>query len=130
MEYDPLHQVLYFYGGNYDPNTSLWRFDIGKRSWKKLAPGGEGPGTGTTSGPGLAYDTVNDVLAVYFGGTIWIYDPAGNRWEKERPELHPSDADYVFGRFRYDPVNNGFWLHVPEGGEHATWFYRYRNRRE
>jgi hypothetical protein len=127
LEYDPVHNKLYFFGGNYEPNHVLWTFDSDKRKWTEVMPEGPAPSGAASSGPGIAYDTQNDVLAVYFGGTIWIYDPSVNTWQEHRPEMRPSDNDYVFGRFRYDPVNNGFWLHVPEQGQHATWFYRYHN---
>lgn len=127
LEYDPAHEKLYYFGGNYEDNHSLWEFDIAGRRWEMLRPEGDGPAGDANNGPGLAYDTRNDVLAVYFGGTIWIYDVSLSRWQTIRPEIRPSDNSYVFGRFRYDPVNNGFWLHADEDGQHATWFFRYRN---
>jgi hypothetical protein len=126
LEYDPNHHTLYFFGGNYDRNLTLWRFNIEQRHWKALRPDGLGPTGESSSGPGMAYDIHNDVLMIYFGGTLWAYDPDANTWASFRPEVRPSDAGYVFGRFRYDPVNRGFWLHVEDDGEHATWFYRHR----
>jgi hypothetical protein len=127
LEYDPNHQNLYFFGGNYEANFALWKFDIRKSAWKPLKPQGDGPTGDSNYGPGMAYDSKNDALMIYSGGTIWAYHPSSDSWETLRPEFHPSDTSYVFGRFRYDPVNNGFWLHAPDDGQHATWFYRYKN---
>lgn len=127
LEYDPTHSKLYYFGGNYEVNHTLWEFDIPGRRWQSLQPKGSGPNGESNNGPGLAYDTKNDVLAVYFGGTIWIYDVSAEQWETIRPDVRPTDSSYVFGRFRYDPVNNGFWLHASEDGRHATWFFRYQH---
>lgn len=127
LEYDPNHRNLYYFGGNYSENHALWKYDIAKRTWTEIAAVNDGPSGGSNNGPGVAYDSNNDVLAVYSGGTMWIYDPAENSWETLRPEHRPTDESYVFGRFRYDPLNNGFWLHAPDNGSHSTWFYRYKN---
>ncbi len=128
LDYDPVHHNLYFFGGDYTANLDLYRFDIEARKWSKVTATGDGPDGESNLGPGMAYDTVNDVLAVYFGGTVWIYDPAEETWETMLPDKRPADAYHVFGRFRYDPVNNGFWLHTIDGEVHVTWFYRYKNR--
>jgi hypothetical protein len=127
LEYDPIHDTLYFFGGNYESNYELWRFDIAKRRWQEVAPDGQGPVGSATNGPGMAYDTRNDVLAIYHSGTVWIFDPRSNTWTTNRPPDHPDESDFVFGRFRYDAVNNGFWLHAASDDMHATWFYRYKN---
>ena len=127
LEYDSRHQNLYFFGGNYEANFTLWKFDIRKSAWKPLKPDGDGPTGDSSSGPGMAYDSENDVLMIYSGGTVWAYHPSTDSWETLRPQFHPSDTGYVFGRFRYDPVNNGFWLHAPDSEQHTTWFYRYKN---
>lgn len=126
LEYDSRRNVLYFFGGNYEPNLTLWRFDIAKQRWSQLKPAGSGPDGNASNGPGMAYDSANDVLLIYYAGTIWAYHPEQDRWETRRPEIRPGDNDYVFGRFRYDPVNKGAWLHGWENDRHTTWFYRYR----
>lgn len=126
LEYDPNRRVLYFFGGNYESNTDLWQFEIDRQRWRRLSPDGEGPSADSSNGPGMAFDTANDVLLIYYAGTVWVYDPKANTWETVRPDRHPKDASFVFGRFRYDPVNRGAWLHTEHAGRHATWFFRYR----
>jgi hypothetical protein len=128
MESDPVNNYLYFFGGNYETNLELWRYDIAKKRWKRIDADGEGPGEGSNYGPGMAYDVANDSLLIYSAGTIWVYDPSTNSWSTHRPDVRPSDTSYVYGRFRYDPVNQGFWLHAPDGDEHSTWFYRHRRK--
>jgi hypothetical protein len=127
MEYDSKRHVIYFFGGEYPTNTTLYRYSISSNTWSQLNPTGTAPGSGAADGPGLAYDSQNDVLLVYHSGTIWVYDPNTNNWERRIFNPRPSDGDYVFGRFRYDPVNNGAWFHGWEGGQSATWFYRYKS---
>ncbi|MDH3715223.1 MAG: hypothetical protein OET44_15415, partial [Gammaproteobacteria bacterium] len=133
MEYDLARNVIYLLGGNYPANGQFWRFDIATETWSRLTPSGNGPDTsrqeqGAANGPGLAFDTRNDVLLVYSDGNIWVYDPDANSWQKPAlPGLRPTDDNYAFGRFRYDPVNDGAWLHDWYNGEQATWFYRYRD---
>ena len=40
----------------------------------------------------------------------------------------PPATGYSFwGRFRYDPINNGAWMHTWQDGQHTTWFYRFSN---
>jgi hypothetical protein len=126
LEYDSKRHVLYFYGGNYPENDTLFRFDIDALRWEKLKPKGDDPQYLAKNGPGLAYDPDNDVLMVYQAGTLWAYHPDDNRWQILKPATQPSDNSYVFGRFRYDPVNKGFWLHAWQNQQHTTWFYRYK----
>jgi hypothetical protein len=126
MEYDPKRNVLYTFGGSYPDNPHLHRFDIDTHVWTKLSPNGIGPGTGSVPGAGLAYDTSNDVLLVLKEGTIWAYDPETNSWSKSRTKDQPTANDNVFGRFRYDPINEGVWYHGWQNDQHTTWFYRYK----
>ena len=127
LEYNPDRHSLYFFGGNYEANYELWEFDIAKRRWSNLKPAGDAPSGGASNGPGLAYDTRNRALVVYSGGTVWSYDPDGNAWNTHAQGDGPTDESYVFGRFRYDARNNGFWLHAMHNDDHSTWFYRLRN---
>lgn len=126
MEYDPKRNWLYLLGGRYPENTELWRFDIARRSWDALDTSGDKPGAKAVWGPGLTYDSANDVLLVYQSGSLWVYDPATSRWEKPPYNGGPTEQSYVFGRLRYDAAQNGAWLHIYQNGQHQTWFYRYR----
>jgi len=128
MEYDSKRNVLYTFGGTYPDNPNLYRFDIKSNVWSLLSPSGVGPGVETVRGPGLAYDAANDVLLVYKNGNIWAYDPTNNSWSQFNSASGPTaDGWDAYGRFRYDPVNNGAWFHSLQNGLHTTWFYRYRN---
>lgn len=127
LEYDGNRNMLYHFGGNYPENGELHRFDIKNNIWKKLEPAGPAPGLVAKDGPGLAFDTTNDVLLVHQSGKLWAYHPKDNRWESLQGQPRPQDRGYIFGRFRYDPVNGGAWLHTWENGQHSTWFYRYKH---
>lgn len=129
MEYDSKRNVLYIFGGTWPDNPNLYQFDINNRAWNKLSPSGNGPGVSSVRGPGLAYDEANDVLLVFNTGTIWSYDPKVNSWSEHHSSSMSKDNNYVFGRFRYDPVNKGVWYHGWENNRHTTWFYRYRPTR-
>jgi len=128
MEYDSKRNVLYTFGGTYPNNPVLHKFDIATSTWTRLTPSGSGPGTNTVHGPGVAYDEANDVLLVYKRGNIWAYNPNNNSWTQYSPAVRPPVSGYsVWGRFRYDPINKGFWYHNWESGQHTTWFYRFSN---
>ncbi len=128
MEYDSKRNVLYTFGGTYPDNPNLYRFDIATSTWTQLSPSGTGPGVNTVRGPGVAYDEANDVLLVYKNGNIWAYNPNDNNWAQYSPTVRPASGGYdPYGRFRYDPINNGAWLHILENGQHTTWFYRFSN---
>jgi len=128
MEYDSKRNVLYTFGGTYPDNPNLYQFDIATSTWSRLTPSGIGPDVSTVRGPGVAYDQANDVLLVYKAGNIWAYDPNANGWTQYSPAVRPTSAGYdPYGRFRYDPVNNGAWLHIWQDGQHTTWFYRFSN---
>jgi len=126
MEYDSKRNVLYTFGGSYPNNPNLHRFDIASNTWTKLSPTGTGPVIGAVPNAGLAYDSANDVLLVLLEGTLWAYDPNKNSWTQHRTKNQPKNNDYVFGRFRYDPVNKGVWFHGWQNDQHTTWFYRYQ----
>ena len=125
MEYDSNRDVIYNFGGNYPESGKLHRFDIEKFVWEELNPKGDGPGLAAKDGPGLAFDPINDVLLIYNSGQLWAYHPKDDRWEAIKTKTHPQDRGYVFGRFRYDPINKGVWLHNWESNKHTTWFFRY-----
>ncbi|MDH3715225.1 MAG: hypothetical protein OET44_15425 [Gammaproteobacteria bacterium] len=127
MEYDAKRHALYILGGSYPDNPDLWRFDIKRRAWEKLAHRGTAPGLRAIWGPGLAYDSANDVLLVYQSGALWVFDPADNTWSQP-PYAGPTEESHIFGRLRYDPHNKGAWLHVFHDEQHQTWFYRYRKQ--
>jgi hypothetical protein len=128
MEYDSKRNVLYTFGGTWPDNPNLYRFDIATKTWTRLSPNGAGPGVNTVQGPGLAYDEANDVLLVYKNGNIWAYNPNENSWTQYSPAFRPPSGGYdAYGRFRYDPINNGAWFHTMQNGEHTTWFYRFSN---
>lgn len=126
LEYDSKRHSLYFFGGNYPENGQLYHFDIKKRHWQTIKATGTQPGLQANNGPGLAYSPDHDALMLYQSGQLWAYHPAQQHWEKLKTTNNPQDRSYVFGRFRYDPVNKGFWLHNWQDGKHQTWFYRYR----
>lgn len=144
MEYDPVGNQFYLFGGNFYQGSTernqwdLYRFNPTTRVWSRLSPSGTGPGTPTLSqsrGMGLAFDTFNNVLLVYRSGNIWVYDPSNTtsssdgHWTQQTTLGDiPANSDQVYGRFRFDPVNNGAWLHGMEGSNHTTWFYRYQNQ--
>jgi hypothetical protein len=74
---------------------------------------------------GAAYDTFNNVLLIFRSGNIWAFN--GTNWIKPAvPGDAPGDGDQSYGRFRFDPVNNGAWYHGWANGQHTTWFYRYQ----
>lgn len=130
LEYDPTRNVLYALGGRDLGTLDLWRFDIATRVWTELNASGNGPDGVDTRGLGLAYDNVNDVLLVLRDGKLWAYHPVGGNWEaiNANGDVPTADINQVFGRFRYDPVNQGFWFHGATwtgDREHTTWFYRY-----
>lgn len=128
MEYDSNRNVLYTFGGTWPDNPNLYRFDIASSTWTQLTPDGSGPDTSTVRGPGMAYDMANDVLLIYKSGNIWAYDPNNNSWSQYTPaQRPPADGWDVYGRFRYDPINNGAWYHSMQDNQHTTWFYRFSN---
>jgi len=128
MEYDSKRNRLYTFGGTYPNDPSLFQFDIATSTWSRLTPTGTGPDISAVFGAGVAYDQANDVLLIYQAGNIWAYDPNNNSWAQYSPAVRPVDDGYgVFGRFRYDPINNGAWYHGWQDGQHTTWFYRFSN---
>lgn len=127
MEYDSKRNVLYTFGGTWPDNPNLYKFDIATSTWSRLSPSGTGPGVNTVQGPGVAYDEANDILLVYQVGNIWAYNPNNNSWTLYRPDVRPSGGYDAYGRFRYDPINNGAWLQTWQNGQHTTWFYRFSN---
>lgn len=130
MEYDPNRNMFYLFGGDYPVSFALYSFNPSTRVWTQLNPSGTAPSGNNryTSGPGVAFDTFNDVLLVYHSSNIWVYDPDTNNWSKPAvPGNAPTDTDQVYGRFRFDPINNGAWYHGWANGQHTTWFYRYQN---
>ncbi len=128
LEYDSKRHVMYLLGGSYPDNPDLYRFDIRKRRWQKMATTGERPALDAIWGPGLAYDSVNDVLLAYQSGNLWVLDPSTNRWSRAGRREGPTEESYVFGRLRFDDRLNGAWLHVHSDERHETWFYRFRRR--
>ena len=128
LEYDSKRDVMYLLGGSYPDNPEMYRFDIGKSHWQKLSTTGDKPALAAIWGPGLAYDSVNDVLLAYQSGRLWIFDPNKNHWTRAGRRDGPADESYVFGRLRFDADLNGAWLHVYNEDRHETWFYRFRAR--
>lgn len=141
MAYDPKRDVAYLFGGDYAGcgscvSNDLSKYDVKTDTWDKvLVPSPLPIGQG---GVGLDYDTTNDVL-ILFGGSgelhnnlngVWVYDPLSNSWTDMDvlPDgISPRPPnEHIYGRFKYDPVNNATFLVVVGNSGIETWAYRYK----
>ncbi|MEE9385067.1 MAG: hypothetical protein V3V08_16805 [Nannocystaceae bacterium] len=121
--------TLYVLGHDYPSSGALWRYEIGADRWTQLDPSGDTPPA--TGGWGLAYDGRNDVLLAVnrADASCWtlIYHPEDNRFERVALEETGFCGDNIFGRFKYDRVNNVAFLAQYVQYSVAIWAYRYKS---
>jgi hypothetical protein len=125
MEYDSKRKIVYLFGGSYPDTNSLWKYSVTENKWTELRPSGTIPPA--RGHYGLAYDSANDVLIAFGGGSqTWVYLPASNKWVKQAPTTgNPNAPSSTFSRLRYDPVNNVTFLVSYGNGGVETWAYKY-----
>ncbi len=120
MAYDPESRVTVLFGGQpreYDMTNvnTTWVYHSESGRWEKMHPQVKPP---NSSGDTMAYDTESDLVILYSGQDIWVYDYNTDSWQQQ---LSPSPGTLWGAAMAYDEESDRMILFGFPSNE--TWAY-------
>ena len=130
VAYDLKHRKMVFTYGNSSSINETWAYDVGSKSWTKLATN-TSPANGNPSWyfeySATTYDRKNGVV-IYLrshGDQTWALNLDDNTWTNMQPTGNPPSCGNMGEGLAYDPKRNATLVYTNKNDE--VWTYKYGN---